>query len=145
MESSPAVIVTANYGYSANMERIMKAQTLQDAKQIPMISGHRSMEINPRHPIVHELNKKVTICHSISVAVWPVVAGDCWSEQTKLLASPMTIVMVMVVFSPCLGMYVVPSGGWYTGRVHSGIIDEGICFVLICRVRRHEGLSCDAV
>lgn len=59
VEGSPAVIVSAAYGYSANMERIMKAQTLSDSRQMGMLAGHRSMEINPRHPIVHELNKKV--------------------------------------------------------------------------------------
>lgn len=59
VEGSPAVIVSAAYGYSANMERIMKAQTLSDSKQMGLLSGHRSMEINPRHPIVHELNKKI--------------------------------------------------------------------------------------
>lgn len=61
VEGTPAIIVSAAYGYSANMERIMKAQTLADSKQMGMLGGHRSMEINPRHPIVHELNKKVTI------------------------------------------------------------------------------------
>lgn len=59
VEGTPAVIVASAYGYSANMERIIKAQTLQDTKQIGLMSGQRSMEINPRHPIVHELNKKV--------------------------------------------------------------------------------------
>eukprot|EP00903_Cladosiphon_okamuranus_P010270 g9724.t1 len=59
VEGSPAVIVSAAYGYSANMERIMKSQTLSDSKQMGLLTGHRSMEINPRHPIVHELNKKI--------------------------------------------------------------------------------------
>ncbi|CAN0009423.1 unnamed protein product, partial [Ectocarpus sp. 4 AP-2014] len=59
VEGTPAIIVSAAYGYSANMERIMKAQTLADSKQMGLLGGHRSMEINPRHPIVHELNKKI--------------------------------------------------------------------------------------
>ena len=46
-------------GNSANMERIMRAQTLSDSRQMGMMAGQRSMEINPRHPIVHELNKRV--------------------------------------------------------------------------------------
>lgn len=61
VEGSPAVIVSAAYGYSANMERIMKAQTMSDSKQMGLLTGQRSMEINPRHPIVHELNKKVKV------------------------------------------------------------------------------------
>lgn len=40
------------------MERIMKAQTMADSRQMG-IMGMRTMEINPRHPIVHELNKRV--------------------------------------------------------------------------------------
>ncbi|CAM9869682.1 unnamed protein product [Scytosiphon promiscuus] len=59
VEGSPAVIVSAAYGYSANMERIMKAQTMADSRQVNLMGGQRSMEINPRHPIVHELNKKI--------------------------------------------------------------------------------------
>ncbi|CAM9424174.1 unnamed protein product [Hapterophycus canaliculatus] len=59
VEGSPAVIVSAAYGYSANMERIMKAQTMTDSRQVGLMGGQRSMEINPRHPIVHELNKKI--------------------------------------------------------------------------------------
>lgn len=65
VEGTPAVIVSAAYGYSANMERIMKAQTLSDSKQMGLLAGHRSMEINPRHPIVHELNKKVQDCSAL--------------------------------------------------------------------------------
>ncbi|CAM9184288.1 unnamed protein product [Choristocarpus tenellus] len=57
--NSPCVIVTAQYGYSANMERIMKAQTLGDNRQMGMMMAMKTMEINPRHPIVDELNKKV--------------------------------------------------------------------------------------
>lgn len=37
----------------------MRAQTLSDSRQMGMMAGQRSMEINPRHPIVHELNKRV--------------------------------------------------------------------------------------
>ncbi|CAN0385945.1 unnamed protein product [Pylaiella littoralis] len=59
VEDTPAVIVSSNYGYSANMERIIKSQTLSDSNQAAMLMGGRTMEINPRHPIVHELNSKI--------------------------------------------------------------------------------------
>ena len=79
VEGSPAVIVSAAYGYSANMERIMKAQTLSDSKQMGLLSGHRSMEINPRHPIVHELNKKVTAVPCWCLALrWRLWGGVGW-------------------------------------------------------------------
>jgi len=54
---SPAVLVTSKYGYSANMERIMKSQAFADQKQAGYMMSKKTMEVNPRHPIVTELNK----------------------------------------------------------------------------------------
>merc|ERR1712054_258254 len=54
---SPAVLVTSKYGYSANMERIMKSQAFADQKQASYMMSKKTMEVNPRHPIVTELNK----------------------------------------------------------------------------------------
>jgi heat shock protein beta len=55
----PAVLVTSQYGWSANMERIMKAQTFADPeKQAGMVSK-KTMEINPRHPTIKALREKV--------------------------------------------------------------------------------------
>merc|ERR1712137_224181 len=57
VEDSPSVMVTSKYGYSANMERIMKAQAFADNKQAQYLVSKKTMEINPRHPIVIELNR----------------------------------------------------------------------------------------
>merc|ERR1711959_606400 len=54
---SPAVLVTSKYGYSANIERIMKSQAFADQKQASYMMSKKTMEVNPRHPIVTELNK----------------------------------------------------------------------------------------
>merc|ERR1719326_1180492 len=54
---SPAVLVTSKYGYSANMERIMKSQAFAEQKQASYMMSKKTMEVNPRHPIVIELNK----------------------------------------------------------------------------------------
>merc|ERR1711959_554385 len=53
---SPAVLVTSKYGYSANMERIMKSQAFADQKQASYMMSKKTMEINPRHPIITKLN-----------------------------------------------------------------------------------------
>ena len=60
LESSPCIISTSQYGYSANMERIMKAQAFADPTRAQYLLSKKTMEINPRHPIIAELLRQVT-------------------------------------------------------------------------------------
>ncbi|KAH6831668.1 Chaperone protein htpG family protein [Perilla frutescens var. hirtella] len=56
LSSSPCVLVSGKFGWSANMERLMRAQTLGDTSSLEFMRGRRILEINPDHPIVKDLN-----------------------------------------------------------------------------------------
>merc|ERR1712111_312569 len=56
--NSPCCIVTSQYGWSANMERIMKAQALRDTSTMGYMSAKKHLEINPDHSVVHALDEK---------------------------------------------------------------------------------------
>merc|ERR1712066_1206137 len=56
---SPVVVVTSQFGYSAQQERIMKAQAFQNKEQISMMAGRKTLEVNPNHPVVIDLLSKI--------------------------------------------------------------------------------------
>merc|ERR1712113_997233 len=59
LTDSPVVVVTSQFGYSAQQERVMKAQAFQNKEQISMMSGRKTLEINPNHPVIVDLLSKV--------------------------------------------------------------------------------------
>jgi len=59
LTTSPCVIVTSEHGWSANMERIMKAQALRDNSTMGYMAAKKNLEINPDHSIINAINDKV--------------------------------------------------------------------------------------
>ncbi|XP_041952187.1 heat shock protein HSP 90-alpha 1-like [Alosa sapidissima] len=56
--ASPCCIVTSTYGWTANMERIMKSQALRDQSTMGYMTAKKHLEINPVHPIIETLREK---------------------------------------------------------------------------------------
>merc|ERR1711937_203574 len=69
MGDSPVVVVTSQFGYSAQQERVMKAQSFQNKDQVNMMSGRKTLEINANHPVVADLLSKVKADKEDKVAI----------------------------------------------------------------------------
>merc|ERR1712010_338434 len=64
ISESPCVLVTSEHGWSANMERIMKAQALRDNSMTSYMVSKKTMEVNPTNEIVKELRNKAEVDQS---------------------------------------------------------------------------------
>merc|ERR1712003_122007 len=59
LTDSPVVVVTSQFGYSAQQEKVMKAQAFQNKDQLSMMAGRKTLEVNPNHPVIADLLAKV--------------------------------------------------------------------------------------
>merc|ERR1711907_322199 len=59
LTDSPVVVVTSQFGYSAQQEKVMKAQAFQNKEQISMMSGRKTLEVNANHPVIVDLLSKI--------------------------------------------------------------------------------------
>merc|ERR1719386_401087 len=69
LTESPVVVVTSQFGYSAQQEKIMKAQAFQNKDQLSMMAGRKTLEINVNHPVIIDLLNKVKADKEDAVAL----------------------------------------------------------------------------
>jgi len=69
LTESPVVVVTSQFGYSAQQEKVMKSQAFQNKEQLSMMAGRKTLEINPNHPVIADLLTKVKTDKENSAAV----------------------------------------------------------------------------
>merc|ERR1711915_556147 len=69
LTDSPVVVVTSQFGYSAQQEKVMKAQAFQNKDQMSMMAGRKTLEINANHPVIADLLSKVKADKEDKVAI----------------------------------------------------------------------------
>jgi heat shock protein 90kDa beta len=58
LSSTPCVVTSSKWGWSATMERVARSQALSDPEKYKSMRGMRTLEINPKHPIIKEIRAR---------------------------------------------------------------------------------------
>jgi len=131
MIESPCSLVTGEYGWSANMERIMKAQALRDNSMTSYMMSKKTMEINPKHPIVKTIKDKYTkdpSDKSIKDLVWLLfdtallTSGFSLDEPTRFASRIHKLIKLGLEIFEEEEEHVEPSGD--SGAAKSGDVQE---------------------
>merc|ERR1711971_867638 len=69
LTESPVVVVTSQFGYSAQQEKVMRAQSFQNKDQVNMMSGRKTLEVNPNHPVGVDLLSKIKASKDDAAAI----------------------------------------------------------------------------
>jgi len=79
MADSPCVLITSEYGWSANIERIMKAQPLRDNSITSYMSSKKNMEVHPKHSIMTELQEEAALDKSNQAVCFSTRCRSLWA------------------------------------------------------------------
>lgn len=112
LTDSPAVVVSSKFGWSANMERVMKAQTMSDDRAADYMRGKRIMEVNPGHPLIKTLRAAVDLDSREA------------RQQVELLYEAASLVGGFSLDSPkdfASRIYSMMAGGQQAGSASSGV------------------------
>lgn len=83
LAKTPAIVVAGQYGYSANLEKVMRSQAISDPRQAALRKAkERILEVNPKHPLVEELKARVR-----SLAARPCGLNALWHISCVPLGS----------------------------------------------------------
>jgi Hsp90 protein len=106
LTDSPCILVTSQYGWSANMQRIMKSQPMGDNRAMDYMKGEKIMEINPDNEVssraVHSLFRYPTVVEgSYSCRIYSVISIKSLIADSSLTGDAVSVIFERYKSSCC--------------------------------------------